>query len=73
MAAAGLESEQLIPLGGPASVATAALDNNLLGKPFVKQLAGYPLWRLAGYLDRTLFAERAADVSGWLLIAKRRP
>ncbi len=72
---AGFRRLQLIPLGGPASVVTVVLENNLpiLTKPFAKQLVGYPLWRLAGLLDRTVFHEnvtgRAPEASGWLLIA----
>jgi SAM-dependent methyltransferase len=73
---AGLRRQLLIPLGGPASVITVALENNLplLTKPFVKQIVCYPLWRLAAFLDRTLFRENltglSSDVSGWLLIAR---
>jgi SAM-dependent methyltransferase len=71
----GFQCRQLIPLGGPASVITVALENNLplLTKPLVKQIVGYPLWRLAALLDRTVFREnltgQSPDVSGWLLIA----
>jgi len=71
----GLPGARFIPLGGPASVVTVALENNLavLTKPFVKQLIGHQLWRLAALLDRTAFGDNLAgpspEVSGWLVIA----
>jgi SAM-dependent methyltransferase len=73
----GLHVRGLTPLGGPATVVTATLENNvpLLTKPFVKQLLSNQLWRLAGALDRTVFRESvhgtAPDVSGWLVVARR--
>jgi SAM-dependent methyltransferase len=73
----GLRVTVLTPLGGPASVVTAALENNvpLLTKPLVKQLLSNQLWRLARAVDRTLFRESvhgaAPDVSGWLVVARR--
>jgi hypothetical protein len=74
---AGLHVGDVTPLGGPATVVTATLENNvpLLTKPFVKQLVSNGLWRLAGTLDRTVFRESvhgaAPDVSGWLVVARR--
>jgi SAM-dependent methyltransferase len=74
---AGLRVRELVPLGGPATVVTATLENNvaLLTKPLVKQLLSNQLWRLAGVLDRTVFRESvhgpAPDVSGWLVVARR--
>jgi SAM-dependent methyltransferase len=71
----GLRRTQLIALGGPASVVTVALENNLpvLTKPFVKQLVSHQLWRLAALLDRLAFGGNLAgpspETSGWLLIA----
>ena len=73
--AVGLRPQHLIPLGGPASVLTVSLENDvpLLRKPFVKQLVGYPLWRFAALLDRTVFHDNltgpSPDASGWLVIA----
>ena len=70
-------SRELTPLGGPATVVTATLENNvpLLTKPLVKQLLSNQLWRLAGAVDRTVFRESvhgpAPDVSGWLVVARR--
>jgi SAM-dependent methyltransferase len=74
---AGLRVGELTPLGGPATVVTATLENNvpLLTKPLVKQLLSNQLWRLAGALDRSVFHESvhgtAPDVSGWLVVARR--
>ena len=74
---AGLHVRGLTPLGGPATVVTATLENNvpLLTKPLVKQLLSNQLWRLAGALDRSVFRESvhgaAPDVSGWLVVARR--
>lgn len=74
---AGLHDRELTPLGGPATVVTATLENNvaLLTKPLVKQLLSNQLWRLAGAVDRTVFRESvhgpAPDVSGWLVVARR--
>ena len=73
----GLRVSALAPLGGPACVVTATLENNvpLLTKPLVKQLVSNQLWRLAGAADRTVFRESvhgaAPDVSGWLVVARR--
>src|SRR3954452_3430687 len=73
----GLHVRELTPLGGPATVVTATLENNvpLLTKPFVKQLLSNQLWRLAGVLDRSVLRESvhgtAPDVSGWLVVARR--
>jgi SAM-dependent methyltransferase len=75
--ASGLRRERLVPLGGPASVAIAALENNLplLTKPLAQQLLSHQLWRLAALLDRTVFREAVAgpapDVPGWLVVARR--
>ena len=75
----GLRGARFIPLGGPASVVTVALENNLpvLTKPFVKQLISHQLWRLAALLDRTAFRDNLAgpspETSGWLLIAHAGP
>ena len=75
----GLRGAQFIPLGGPASVLTVALENNLpvLTKPIVKQLVGHQLWRIAALLDRTAFGDNVAgsspEASGWLLVAHVRP
>jgi SAM-dependent methyltransferase len=72
----GFSALRFVPLGGPASVVTGALENNLrlLTKPLVKQFVGHPLWRLASLLDRTVFRESltgpSPDVSGWLVIAR---
>jgi SAM-dependent methyltransferase len=72
----GMRPQALVPLGGPASVAVAGVENGLpsLSRPVVKQLVVYPLWRLAGVLDRTVFARGLSgpswDVSGWLLVAR---
>ena len=77
LGSAGLHVRELTPLGGPATVVTSTLENNvpLLTKPFVKQLLSNQLWRLAGALDRTVFRESvhgsAPDVSGWLVVARR--
>ena len=74
---AALEVRVVTPLGGPATVVTATLENNvpLLTKPLVKQLLSNQLWRLAGALDRSVFRESvhgsAPDVSGWLVVARR--
>ena len=74
-----LRAAHLIPLGGPASVVTVALENNLpvLTKPVVKQLVSHQLWRLAALLDRTAFGGNVAgpspETSGWLLIAHPGP
>jgi SAM-dependent methyltransferase len=74
---AGLRVREVTPLGGPATVVTATLENNvlLLAKPLVKQLLANQLWRLAGAVDRTVFRESihgpAPDVSGWLVVARR--
>jgi SAM-dependent methyltransferase len=74
---AGLQVRALTPLGGPATVVTATLENNVpfLTKPVVKQLLSHQLWRLAGVFDRTVFRESvhgtAPDVSGWLVVARR--
>lgn len=71
----GLRSIELIPLGGPASVVTVALENNVpvLAKPFVKQLVSHQVWRLAALLDRAAFGDNLAgsspEASGWLVIA----
>ena len=71
----GLPDARFIPLGGPASVVTVALENNLpvLTKPFVKQLISHQLWRLAALLDRAAFGDNLAgpspEASGWLVIA----
>ena len=72
---AGLQTRQLVPLGGPASVVTVALENSvsLLRKPIAKQLVTHSLWRLAAVLDRTVFREDlegpSPEVSGWLVVA----
>jgi SAM-dependent methyltransferase len=74
---AGLHVDAVTPLGGPATVVTATLENNvsLLAKPLVKQLLSNGLWRLAGALDRSVFRDSvtgaAPDVSGWLVVALR--
>jgi SAM-dependent methyltransferase len=74
--AAGLPHLELVPLGGAASVAAVALESNLplLTKPIVKQLVAHPLWRLAAYLDRTVFRSNrdgeTPEASGWLAIAR---
>jgi len=72
----GMRLQTLIPLGGPASVAVAGVENGLpsLSRPVVKQLVVYPLWRLAALLDRTVLSRGLSgpswDVSGWLLVAR---
>ncbi len=74
---AGLQPGQLTPLGGPATLVTATLENNIpvLTKPLVKQLVANQLWRIAGAVDRIAFRESvhgpAPDVSGWLAVATR--
>lgn len=72
---AGLEPERFLPLGGPASLVAATLENNvaLLNKPLVRQAVTHPLWRLAALLDRTVFREALEgpnpDTAGWLVLA----
>jgi SAM-dependent methyltransferase len=74
---AGFQPEQLLPLGGPASLIAITIDNNVpaLTKPVVRQLVGHPLWRLAARLDRRTFRGNLhgpnPEAVGWLVFARR--
>lgn len=65
------------PLGGPACVIAAVLENNvaLLRKPIASQLLTQQLWLTAAWLDRTAFKSSVEgpepETCGWLVVAER--
>lgn len=75
---AGFRTIELSPLGGPASVIVAILENNvgLLRKPVATQVVTRQLWLLAAWLDRTVFRESVEgpqpETPGWLAVAERQ-
>jgi len=72
----GLKGVNMIPMGGPASIMAAVIDQNIefLKKPIVKQIVMYPLWWLATRVDLAFYLNKPgfidhADTTGWLVAA----
>jgi SAM-dependent methyltransferase len=74
---AGLEVEDLWPMGGPCLMIWSAVELNFpfLRYPLIQQLVTYPAQLLAKISDRLLFSNNLArknpDTRGWMMIARK--